>query len=120
MISDEPTKFTTPEKGQLHDTIAPLLSAAHKEMQELSKKKPDTTLSPNKAKILNRLLNDARNILEGETEAKYLDVIDEEATLPVHSDVVLMLSQYSAAFAVYRQRYFGWDSRKHEHCWFIK
>ncbi len=120
MISDKPTRFTTLEKGQLHDTIAPLLSAAHKEMQELSKKKPDTTLSPNKAKILNRLLNDARDILEGETEAKYLDMIDEEATLPVHSDVVLMLSQYSAAFNVYRQRYFGWDSRKNENCWFIK
>lgn len=119
-MSTDPEAFTTPEKAKLHDTISPLLSAAHKEMQELSKKKPDALLSPNKAKILNRLLSDARDILEGEDEAKYLDAIDEEATLPVHSDVVLMLSQYSAAFHVYRDRYYGYDRRKAEHCWFIE
>lgn len=120
MSKDEPRPTTTSTKAQLHETIAALLHAAHTEMQELSKKKPDATISSNKAKVLNRLLTDAQTILKDENSAKYLDLIDEEATLPHHSDVVLMLSQYAAAMTSFKKRYYGLDPKTHDSKWFVE
>lgn len=95
-------------QADLYEITHPLLEAMYKEMQELSKRKPEATLSAAKVKILNRLLNDLRVVLKGESELKYLDLIDDEL-LPQYSDVVLMLSQYSAAMKSFRQSYHGYD-----------
>ena len=74
------------------------------EMRELSKKKPEATLSKSKVKILNRILSDIKGILEEEPEGKYLDLLDDE-TLPQNSDAVLVMVQYDRALDAFRDRY---------------
>ena len=48
-----------------------------KELKDLSKKKPEATLSASKVTIINRVLTDVRECLEYETEYKYLDLLDD-------------------------------------------
>ena len=87
---------TTREKVAEYETTSPLLRAMYREMGELSKKKPDGTLSKKKVSIINRLLTDLMKLLEDEPESKYLEMLADD-DLPQNSDVVLILSQYSAA-----------------------
>ena len=75
------------------------------EMRELSKKKPDATLSENKSKILNRILADIIAVLKDEPEAKYLDLLDDEQ-LPQNSDAVLVMVQHETALAAFKTRYY--------------
>ncbi len=88
----------------------------YREMQDLSKKKPDGTLNATKVKIINRLLNDIKIVLADEPDSKYLDLLDDE-TLPQYSDVALILSQFSASIKMFREKYYGWDGV--EHAWHI-
>ena len=74
------------------------------EMRELSKKKPDTTLSKNKVRILNRVLADIESVLRDEPEAKYLESLDDDE-LPQNSDAVLVMVQHEKALAAFRKRY---------------
>jgi hypothetical protein len=103
---DGPT--TLPEKAAAWETTSPLLNAMYAEIQELSKKKPEATLNQSKVKLINRLLTDVKGLLSDERDVKYLDLLDDES-LPQFSDVVLMLSQYSAALKRFHETYFGWD-----------
>jgi hypothetical protein len=64
------------KQANLYDTTRPLLDALYQEVQSLSKKKPDATLSASKVKLINRLLEDVRKVLDGEPAFKYLDLLD--------------------------------------------
>lgn len=75
-----------------------------REIRELSKKKPDTTLTKNKVKILNRVLADVQGLLKKEPEGKYLDLLDND-DLPQNSDAVLVMVQYDKALDAFRKRY---------------
>ena len=108
---------TTREKADTFETTSPLLSALYEEIQTLSKKKPDGTLNPSKIKLINRLLSDIQELLKDEPDIKYLDLIEDE-DLPQYSDVVLILSQYSASMNKFEERYYGWDGA--EHRWFTE
>jgi hypothetical protein len=109
---------TLPEKAATWETTSPLLNALYTEIQELSKKKPEATLSKSKVILINRLLTDVKGLLSDEPEIKYLDLLDDES-LPQFSDVVLVLSQYSAALNRFRRMYFGWDANSHKDRWFV-
>jgi hypothetical protein len=109
-------KHTSQEKAELHEVTMPLLEAMHAEFKELSKKKPEAVLSNSKVKIVNRLLESCRKVLDSEASLDYLDLIDED-DIPQNSDVVLMLSQYVAAMRQFKSTYYGWDSIDHR--WFI-
>ncbi len=78
-------------------------------MRELSKKKSDATLSKGKVKILNRVLDDIRELLASEPEAKFLDALDDDE-LPQNSDAVLVMVQYESALAAFRKRYLRYVS----------
>lgn len=110
---------TTSKKVSLYETVAPLLDALFEEIQTLSKKKPEATLNTGKVKLINRLLTDIKEILKNEPGNKYLDMLEDD-NLPQYSDVVLILSQYSAAMIAFREKYYGWDSYKSEHGWFVE
>jgi hypothetical protein len=114
---DRPT--TSVEKAVAWERTSPLLNAMYTEIQELSKKKPDATLNESKVKLINRLLTDVKGLLSDEPEVKYLDLLDDEA-LPQFSDVVLLLSQYSAALKRFRHTYFGWDDEIRGDRWFAE
>ena len=88
------------------------------EMRELSKKKPDITLSRRKVQIVNRILKDLCSILSEEAEGKYLDLLDND-DLPQNSDAVLVMVQYETALNAFGSRYkgmicgdYGWITKK--------
>ena len=87
-----------------------------KEMRELSKKKPDATLSVNKVVILNRILTDIKALLQDEPQGKYLDLLDDEQ-LPQNSDAVLVMVQHERALAAFKERYYVYLAVRGEHGW---
>ncbi len=97
--------YTTAEKAAKHDDLMPLLKAMFREFQDLSKKKPDGALNKRKVEIVNRLLHDVLEILEGEFTRAFLDLLDED-DLPQNSDVVLILSQVVAAMEAFQAKYY--------------
>jgi hypothetical protein len=98
---------------QAHDfeVLLPLLKSMYDEFQEFSKKKPQDAVSPNKVKVTNRILAPILELLEGEPERQYLNLLDND-DLPQNSDAVLMLGQAVAAMqsfrTKYRDGYSGW------------
>jgi len=79
---------------------------------------PDATLSESKVKLINRLLKDVRFVLAKEPDFKYLDLL-VSAALPQNSDVMLILSQYTAAMDRFHKSYYGWDDRTKKSRWFV-
>ncbi len=110
--SDGPTR----EQAQQIDLVAPLLKAITAEVRELSKKKQDGILSPLKVTSINRLLTDVKLGLGEDPSTRYLDLLDPD-DLPQNSDAVIVLTQWEAAVAQFRDRYFGWDGSSH--VWFL-
>ncbi len=119
MKNNENKEYTTKEKVNIFETTSPLFNSLYKEIQDLSKKKPDGTLNESKIKLINRLLKDIKDFLTDEKENKYLDILSDE-NLPQYSDVVLILSLYSAALQKFRSKYYGRDGIDYEYKWFIK
>ncbi len=110
--------ITSQEKVDVYETTAPLLAVLYQEIQTLSKKKPDGTLNQSKVQLINRLLTDIKNLLKDESDNKYLDLIDDE-DLPQYSDVVLILSQYSASMIKFEGKYFGFNEYERKNTWLL-
>ena len=110
---------TTKEKVATYETTEPLLEALYREIQDLTKKKPDGTLNQTKIKMINRLLQDIQTFLKDEPDSKYLDLLEDES-LPQYSDVTLILSQWSTSVKTFHEKYYGFDQVAREHRWFVK
>lgn len=80
------------------------LESAYNEMKEFSKKNPDTALNERKVKSINKILKDIKEVLTNEPTSSYLDLLDKEL-LPSNSDVVLAMSQYRSALALFVKKY---------------
>lgn len=106
----------TQEQVIKFEMLSPMLTSMHNEMKELSKKKQDGIVSPLKVKMINRILEDIKEILSSDPSVSYLDLLDEE-TLPQNSDAVLILGQFNAAMAQFRKKYYGWDNLAGEYRW---
>ena len=96
---------TTTAKVTAFEASSGVFAGLMREMRELSKKKPDATLSKPKVAILNRILTDVLAALEDEPEARYLDLLDDDE-LPQNSDAVLVMVQYETALAAFKKRYY--------------
>jgi len=96
--------ITDDETVAIYSASNPIFGGILKEIRELSKKKPDATMSEGKVKIVNRVLNDLKSILESEPEGKYLDLLSDE-TLPQVSDAVLIMVQFETALICFASRY---------------
>ena len=83
-----------------HDVFVSLL----REVKELSKKKPDASMSAGKVKIVNRVLQNLLTVLEQQPDAKYLEVLDDD-DLPQVSDAVLVMVQFESALASFKSRH---------------
>lgn len=95
---------TTDVAVEIYRASGPIFGGVLKEIRELSKKKPEATMSASKVKIVNRVLTDLLKILEDEPSGKYLYVLDDE-TLPQTSDAVLAMVQFETALTAFRRRY---------------
>ncbi len=95
---------TTEEVVATYNATHNIFAGLIKEVRELSRKKPDATLSQGKVKLINRALADLRAVLEKEPEYKFLDLLDDDE-LPQTSDAVLVMVQYESALEAFRNRY---------------
>ncbi|WP_210162193.1 hypothetical protein [Methyloferula stellata] len=109
--------FTSRKNADAYDAIIAVFTALYKELKDLGKKKPEALLSKSKVDLINRVLVDAKACLEGQAEAKYLDLLDDDA-LPQYGDAILAMSQYEGALSAFRSRYYGFDGT--EYNWFVE
>ena len=96
---------TTDAAVETYKSSKPIFEGILREVRELSKKKPDATMSASKVKLVNRVLTDLLTILKNEPTGKYLDALDD-GTLPQMSDAVLTMVQFETALASFRSRYY--------------
>lgn len=87
-----------------YSLLYPLLSETYKEMQELSKKKPESVLNTFKVKLVNRILNPANNLLKNEPTYEFLDLLDSD-NLPTNSDVLIIIGQYLKAMDMFYRKH---------------
>lgn len=111
--------YTTEDKVKGYEAVIGVFSELFKELKDLGKKKPDATLSANKVRIINRVLEDASALLEGAPDAKYLDILND-ADLPQYSDAILVLSQYEGALKSFRDRHYGYQQHLMDSAWYIE
>jgi hypothetical protein len=107
---------TTSQKVAAYEVLSPQLNALQSQLEDLTKKRPEATLSTGKVALINRILADIKDLLKEEGASKYLDLLDDQ-TLPQFSDAVLVVSQYSAALSAFHSRYYGYDADKGESSW---
>ena len=97
--------ITTDAAVATYKSATGVFAALLHEVRELSKKKPDATLSASKVKLINNVLSDLLAILEEEPQGKYLQALEDE-DLPQVSDALMMMVQFDAALDAFRARYF--------------
>lgn len=97
--------ITTDATVDIYEASNGVFTALLAEVKELSKKKPDATLSASKVKIINTVLIDLLTILKSEPEGKYLQTLESD-DLPQVSDALMMMAQFNAALTSFRKRYY--------------
>ena len=102
-----------------YELLNPLLLGIYKELQELSKKKPDTPLNNFKIKSVNRILEPIKELLKKENVYPFLDILDMD-DVPTNSDVVLILSQYIKSMNIFHSKYYYFNTSLDKHVWRIK
>lgn len=95
---------TTEDAVKTYEAAVGVFSALLSEVRELSKKKPDATLSASKVKLINNVLDDLLGILKDEPENKYLTRLEDD-DLPQVSDALMMMAQVNVALAAFKGRY---------------
>lgn len=106
---------TASNKTEEYDASTDVFTSLLHEVKELSKKKPDATMSKAKVKIVNRVLGNLLTVLEGQPDAKYLESLDDD-DLPQVSDAVLIMVQFESALEAFRRRYYR-SVRRHGTLW---
>lgn len=97
--------ITAQAKADEYDASNDVFKSLLHEVKELSKKKPDATMSKAKVKIVNRVLSNLLLVLEDQPETKYLEALDDDE-LPQVSDAVLIMVQFMSALESFRKRYY--------------
>lgn len=116
------TKFehvTTDAAVKTYKSANGVFEALLGEVRELSKKKPDATLSKSKVTLINAVLSDLLTILNSEPEGKYLHALEDE-NLPQVSDALMMMAQFNAALIAFRARYYQSVEVGYERYWITK
>ena len=114
----EVKKLTTNAKVEKYNMLSPMLNSILSEMKELSKKKQDGVLNKLKVKMINRILEQVKDLFSDEPTIQFLDLLDD-VTLPTNSDTVLIISQYRAAMNHFKDKYYGYETGRGHH-WFTK
>lgn len=108
---DEFEDVTTDAAVATYEASTPIFEGLIREIRELSRKKPDATMSAGKVKIVNRVLNDLLTILQAEPTGKYLEALDDES-LPQVSDAVLTMVQFESALEAFKSKYHQYIDRE--------
>ena len=113
---ERPEYVTTEAIVRDYQATEPIFASLLAEVRELSKKKPEATMSPGKVRIINRVLADLLVFLIGQPEGKYLEKLDDQA-LPQVSDALLVMVQFKTALAAFKRRHMTYDSISRESYW---
>jgi hypothetical protein len=97
--------ITTAAHVEIYEASNAIFQGLLREVRELSKKKPEATMSSGKVKIINRVLKDLLIFLKEELEGKYLDELDD-TSLPQVSDAVLVMVQFETALEKFVNRHY--------------
>lgn len=97
--------ITTDAKVEEYEASRDVFNSLLDEVKELSKKKPDATMNAGKVRIVNRVLSNLLTVLEGQPDAKYLEILDDD-DLPQVSDAVLVMVQFKSALDSFRNRHY--------------
>jgi hypothetical protein len=111
--------ITTAAHVEIYEAGNDIFGALLEEVRELSKKKPEATMSPGKVKIVNRVLKDILTFLKDEPEGKYLEELDDDA-LPQVSDALLIMAQFRIALQKFAERYQGYVYALGKTTWITK
>jgi len=106
-------------KGEKYDMLSPMLDAVLLEIRELSKKKQDGVLNELKVNMINKILEQIKELLSDEPTVQFIELLDNE-TLPTNSDAVLIIAQFRAAMDHFKEKYYRYDDERYEHRWFTK
>lgn len=96
-----------------YEMLAKMLESIYNEMKEFAKKKPDEPLNKFKVKMINRVLEQIKEIMKNEPTNEFLDLLDEDA-LPSNSDSILIIGQFNAAMERFRGKYYMVDHFDYE------
>jgi hypothetical protein len=110
---------TTNAAVETYETSSGIFGSLLTEVKELSKKRPEATMSAGKVKIINKVVEDLLTFLKEEPTGKYLDRLDDE-TLPQMSDAVLVMVQFESALGSFKERYYKYMDEFREHVWITK
>lgn len=95
---------TTKSNTDAVESTEGVFSAITTVVRELSKKKPEASLTQAKVDIINRVLTELIAVLRHEPEGKYLYALDVNTHVQV-SDALLQLSQFEVALVNFKSRY---------------
>ncbi len=116
---NQPKHVTTEAIVQNYEASEPIFSGLLDEVRELSKKKPEATMSEGKVKIINRVLVDLLSFLNDQPEGKYLEKLDDQS-LPQVSDGLLVMVQFKTALSAFSARHREYDSNLLQSYWITK
>ncbi len=97
-------KLPTNAQVEKYEMLSSLLDSMLTEMREFSKKKQDEVLNKLKVKMINKVLEQIKDILTDEPTIEFLDLLDDE-TLPTNGDAVLIIAQYKSALDQFKAKY---------------
>lgn len=101
------------------EMLSPMLEAVFIEIQNLSKKKQNDLLNELKVNMINKILEEFKEMLVDEPTIQFLDLLDNQ-TLPSNSDCVLILAQYRSALSQFKSKYYYGDIFSSEREWHTK
>jgi hypothetical protein len=113
---ERPEYVTTEAIVRSYNATQPIFSGLLAEIRELSKKKPEATMSPGKVKIINRVLVDLLVFLKTQPEGKYLEELDDKS-LPQVSDALLVMVQFKTALSAFLSRHRATDRGGYNSYW---
>jgi hypothetical protein len=106
------------KRVESYEGLIAIFNALLKEVKDLSKKNPEVTLNKTKVNQINRVLEDAKSVIESEPEAKYCDLLETEV-LPQYSDAILVMAQFDGALTAFQSRHYGTvDETGINHDWY--
>ncbi len=112
--------YPSEENVRQFEMLSEMIDAIYIEMKEFSKKKPDEPLNKFKVKNVNRILEKVKDVLISQPTSMFLDLLDDE-TLPSNSDAILIIAQYKAALARFKDDFWLYDDwDEHEWRWSTK
>jgi hypothetical protein len=109
--------LTTDAQVQRFNLLSPMLNAVYGEIKELSKKKQDEVLNKLKVGMINKILEQIKELLSGEPTTQFLELLDDEI-LPTNSDAVLVLVKFQAAMEHFHIKYYRHDRSIYTSRWF--